>query len=89
MRCEMQVNPSKQRRVMNFDSDLRDGNVIASVLRSHVPDLKAIKTFHLECETVDQVRDNARKVHPPILSSPPHLLFLLLPSDAVVSVMSR
>jgi hypothetical protein len=41
-----QVFPSNPRRITNFTTDLRDGVVLCAVIRSHVPNIKALQGLH-------------------------------------------
>ena len=58
--------PSKPRRVVNFDSDLRNGTVLGALLQSHVPALatqgRPLFGFQRDPTTEEHIRQNAERI---------------------------
>ena len=56
------ANKGHAKTLTNFDDDLRDGTVIASVIKSHFENSKHIKDVKLSAHSEEIVLYNARKV---------------------------
>lgn len=55
-------NPHAARRLVNFDSDLADGLVLAAVLLAHSPNLKSLGTIIHDCKDAEHRLANCRMV---------------------------
>lgn len=56
------VNKGHAKQLSNFDEDLRDGTVIAAVIKSHFENSKNIKDVKLSAHSEEIVVYNAKKV---------------------------
>jgi len=58
------INPMYARTLSNFEDDLRDGVVFASLIKSHYGDAQSLKglEFSVAPDDQDRLNANARKV---------------------------
>jgi len=56
------MDPMHPRRLTNFDKDLQDGHVFASLVRSHFGNEAHLREMKVSCSTEDHYFYNARKV---------------------------
>ena len=56
------VNPLLPKKLTNFDADLQDGRVFASLLQSHYGNIRNLKDMKTSCYNDDHLLFNARRI---------------------------
>jgi hypothetical protein len=56
------MNPTHPKQITNFDEDIRDGTVIAALIKSHYGNSKNIKDMKASAFSDELVLYNAKKI---------------------------